>query len=220
MVVLNSPTQGRRGHTYPFGLRGVLAFLIALFAVACTVSPVGSEQEPSDQPADSSDTRSTSPTSIAGLDTSFLDDIKADESVTRAEMEQAYLAFFACLEDNGGSGEYAFNLDYDTGLSYNVGFGEVSDHEVAEGIVSRCKATYIGDLPILFGEEHSPSADAAERQLESIRSCIAGVDPELGEQAEEIEQPDLMHDLAEGSDHGVEVTACVNTNGEGYTDFG
>lgn len=220
MVVLDSPTQGRRGHTYPFGLRGVLAFLIALFAVACTVSPVGSEQELSDESPTDSDTRSTSPTSIAGLDTSFLDEIKADESVTRAEMEQGYLAFFECLENNGGSGEYAFNLDYGTGMSYNVGFGDVSDPEEFDRIVGQCEATYVADLPILYAEENPPSPDATGRQLESIRSCIAGVDPALGEQAEEIEQPDLMHDLAEGSEHGVEVTACVNTNGEGYTDFG
>lgn len=219
MVIFDSPTQGRRDST-PFGLQGLIALLIAVSAMACTVSPVGSEQETREESLSNTGTRSTSPTSIAGLDTSFLDEIKADQSVTRVEMEQAYLAFFECLEDNGGSGEYAFNLDYGTDLSYNVGFGDVSDPEEFDRIVGRCEATYVGDLPILYTEENPLAPDASKRQLESIRSCIAGIDPELAEQAQEVGRLDLMHDLAEGSEHGVEVTACVNTNGEGYTDFG
>lgn len=81
---------------------------------------------------------------LVGLDESFLGDIRADGSVNRHEIESAYEAFFGCLAANGGSGAFAFNLDYGPALSYDVGFEGVSDSEVVDKIVDACRASYLG----------------------------------------------------------------------------
>lgn len=170
--------------------------------------------------ASASEPSRTQGSPVVGLDESYIDAATADGSVTPDEMSGAYEAFFGCLAANGGSGEYAFNLDYGTNLSYDVGIQGVSDSAVVEKIVDACRSSYVGGLPSLFNDQHTPSDADLQRQLESIRACVANIDPALGEQAAEIDEPDAIHQLADDSDHGVEIVNCVNSNGEGFTTFG
>ncbi|MEI2778901.1 MAG: hypothetical protein V9G19_23630 [Tetrasphaera sp.] len=105
----------------------------------------------------------------------------ADNAISRAELQQAYVLYFDCLRSSGLRGTITVDLDLHPAVAYSLGDPRDTspdDHHGPDGIAA-CESRFSEPLARIYVQQHPDSQQVLARKREISLACVTRLDPQL-----------------------------------------